>query len=70
MFKETYADGLQYNHFIIAANMEDQIRFYLGIQKVKMALSLDNEMYQLDTHLSNYYFKKLYNKVQPFDKKE
>lgn len=70
LFKETYADGLQQNHLIITANLEDQNRFYLGIQKVKMALSLDNELYQLDTHLSKDYFKKIYKKVQPFYTKE
>lgn len=70
LFKETYADGLQQHHLILTANIEDQNRFYLGIQKVKMALSLDNEVYQLDTHLSKYYFQKLYKKIQPFYKKE
>jgi hypothetical protein len=70
LFKATYADGLPQHHLILTANIEDQNRFYLGIQKVKMALSLDNEVYQLDTHLSKYYFQKLYKKVQPFYKKE
>ncbi len=70
LFKETYADGLQQNHLILTANIEDQQRFYLGIQKVKMALSLDNQMYQLTTHMSKYYFNKLFQKVQPFYTKE
>jgi tetratricopeptide (TPR) repeat protein len=70
LFKETFADGFQQHHLILTANIEDQDRFYLGIQKVKMALSLDNEMFQLDTHLSKYYFQKLYKKVQPFYTKE
>lgn len=70
LFKETYADGLQQNHLILTANIEDQNRFYTGIQKVKMALSLDNDMFQLSTQMSKYYFNKLYKKVQPFYTKE
>lgn len=70
LFRETYADGFHINHLILTVNMENQERFNLGIQKVKMALSLDNEMYQLTTYLSKHYFNKLHQKVQPFYTKE
>lgn len=70
LFKEVYADGLQMNHLILTANLEDHERFGLGIQKVKIALSLDNEMYQLSTQMSPYYFKRIHHIVQPFYTKE
>lgn len=70
LFKETYNDGFQQNHLLLTANFEDQERFTLGIQKVKMALSLDNEVYNLSTHMSKYYYNQIRSKVAPFYTKE